>query len=141
MLKASPPPRDFETRSAAYHFGPEAGEVRYTLVAEIPLGGLSFAGKGGTRKAHFSVLAVVRDASGAVREHFAQDSPVEVPEKSLEALKLGNGVFTRSFTLPPDATRSRSWSSTRRRTAPRSGRASSSSRPRARGSLSRAWPS
>ena len=101
MLKASPAPHDFDTRAAAYHFGPEAGEVRYTLVAEIPLDGLAFEGKGGTRKAHFSVLAVVRDAKGAVSEHFGQDSPVEVPEKSLEALKHGNAVFTRSFTLPP----------------------------------------
>ena len=101
MLKASRAPRDFDTRAAAYHFGPEKGEVRYTLVAEIPLDGLAFEGKGGTRKAHFSVLAVVRDAKGVVREHFGQDSPLEVPEKSLEALKQGNAVFTRTFTLPP----------------------------------------
>jgi len=47
------------------------------------------------------VLAVVRDARGAMSEHFGQDSPVEVPEKSLDALKHGNAVFTRSFTLPP----------------------------------------
>ena len=47
------------------------------------------------------MLAVVRDAKGAVREHFSQDSPVEVPEKNLEALKRGNAVFTRSFTVPP----------------------------------------
>ena len=100
-LKASPPPRDFETHASAFHFGPERGEVRHTLVAEIPLQGLSFEGRGGTRRAHFSVLAVVRDAQGAVREHFSQDSPVEVPEKSLEALRRGNAVFTRSFTVPP----------------------------------------
>jgi hypothetical protein len=36
-----------------------------------------------------------------VREHFGQDSPIEVPEESLDALKHGNAVFTRSFTLPP----------------------------------------
>jgi VWFA-related protein len=100
-LKASPPPRDFETHASAYRFGPERGEVRHTLVAEVPLAGLSFEGRGATRKAHFSVLAVVRDAQGAVREHFSQDSPVEVPEKNLEALRQGNAVFSRSFTVPP----------------------------------------
>jgi hypothetical protein len=100
-LKSFPPPRDFETRASAYHFGPERGDVRHTLVAEIPLAGLSFEGRGGTRKAHFSVLAVVRDAQGAVREHFSQDSPVEVPEKNLEALRAANAVFSRSFTVPP----------------------------------------
>jgi hypothetical protein len=100
-LRSSPPPRDFETHASAYHFGPERGEVRHTLVAEIPLEGLSFEGRGGTRKAHFSVLTVVRDARGAVREHFSQDSPVEVPERNLEALRRGNAVFSRSFTVPP----------------------------------------
>jgi VWFA-related protein len=100
-LRSSPPPRDFETHASTYHFGSERGEVRHTLVAEIPLEGLSFEGRGGTRKAHFSVLAVVRDAKGAVREHFSQDSPVEVPEKNLEALRRGNAVFSRSFTVPP----------------------------------------
>ncbi len=99
-LKSSPPPHDFETHASAYHFGSERGEVRHTLVAEVPLEGLSFEGRGGTRKAHFSVLAVVRDAQGAVREHFSQDSPVEVPEKNLEALRRGNAVFSRSFTVP-----------------------------------------
>jgi VWFA-related protein len=100
-LRSSPPPHDFETHASAYHFGPERGEVRHTLVAEIPLGALRFEGRGGTRKAHFSVLAVVKDGRGAVREHFSQDSPVEVPEKDLEALRRGNAVFSRSFTAPP----------------------------------------
>ena len=100
-LKSSPPPRDFETHASAYRFGPEGSEVRHTLVAEVPLGGLSFEGRGGTRKAHFSILAVVRDAQGAVREHFSQDSPVEAPEKDVEALRRGNAVFSRSFTVPP----------------------------------------
>ena len=99
-LKDSPAPRDFQTRAVTYHFGPEHEGLRHTLVAEIPLEGLRFDGGGGTRKAHFSVLAVVRDARGVVREHFSQDSPVEVPEKSLEALRRGNAVFTRSFTVP-----------------------------------------
>ena len=100
-LESSPPPHDFETRATAYRFGLERGQVRHTLVAEIPLEGLTFEGGGGTRKAHFSVLAVVRDAQGVVREHFSQDSPVEVPAKDLEAVRRGNAVFSRSFTVPP----------------------------------------
>jgi VWFA-related protein len=101
VLKSSPPPHDFETHAMAYRFGPEPGGVRHTLVAEIPLDALAFEGGGGTRKAHFSVLAVVRDAHGVVREHFSQDSPVEVEAKNLDALRRGNGVFSRSFAVPP----------------------------------------
>jgi len=100
-LKASPPPHDFELRATAYRFGPEHGEVRHTLVAEVPFEGLTVEGKGGTRRTHFSILAVVRDPKGVVREHFSQDSPIEVPEKDIPALKQGNAVFSRSFTVPP----------------------------------------
>ncbi len=96
-LEAKPAAHDFECHVNAYRFGPERGEIRHTLVAEIPLEGLSFEGKGGTRKAHFSVLAVVRQANGTVREHFSQDSPVDVPERNLVALKHGNAVFSRSL--------------------------------------------
>jgi VWFA-related protein len=100
-LESSTTPRDFEAHAGMYRFGPEPDGIRYTLVAEIPLEGLAFEGRGGSRKAHFSILAVLRDARGVVREHFSQDSPVEVPEKSLEALRRGNAVFSRSFTVPP----------------------------------------
>ena len=54
LLKASPAPHDFDTHAAAYRFGPEAGGVRHTLVAEIPLDGLAF--EGGRRHAHGALL-------------------------------------------------------------------------------------
>ena len=100
-LQASPAPHDFDLRAATFHFGPEDDAVRLSLVAEIPLEALSFDEKGGTRRAHFSLMAVVRDAKGVVRERFSQDSPVEVAEKNLEAIRRGSAVFTRSFRLPP----------------------------------------
>ncbi len=100
LLKASPAPHDFDSHAAAFRFGPEAGGLRHTLVAEIPLAGLAFEGHG-SRRGHFSVLALVRDAKGTVQQHFSQDTPVEVPEKSFDALRRGNAVFTRSFVLPP----------------------------------------
>jgi VWFA-related protein len=100
-LQASPAPHDFDLRAATFHFGPEDDAVRLSLVAEIPLAGLSFDDKGATRHAHFSLMAVVRDAKGVVQERFSQDSPVEVPAKNLEVLRHGSAVFTRSFRLPP----------------------------------------
>jgi hypothetical protein len=100
-LHAGAPPHDFALRTATYHFGPEDGAVRHTLVAEIPLEGLAFEEKGSVRRAHFSVMVVIRDAKGAVQERFSQDSPVEAKEKDLAALRRGNAVFTRSFRLAP----------------------------------------
>ncbi|MGE5126370.1 MAG: VWA domain-containing protein, partial [Betaproteobacteria bacterium] len=100
-LQTSPAPHDFDLRATSLHFGPEGGAVRHTLVAEIPLAGLAFRQKGGGRRAHFSVMAVIRDAKGAVQERFSQDSPLETSEKNFEALRRGNAVFTRSFRLFP----------------------------------------
>lgn len=100
-LEASPAPRDIECHATAYRFFAEGESIRHTLVTEIPLADLAFEGKGGTRHAHFSVMAVVRDALGKVVDRFSQDSPVEVPEKSLEALRHGDAVFSQSFQVPP----------------------------------------
>jgi VWFA-related protein len=100
-LRATPPARDFDLHAATFHFGIESEGVRQTLVAEFPLGALSFEETGATRRAHFSLMAVVRDAAGAVRERFSQDSPVEAKQRDLEALRRGNAVFTRTFRLPP----------------------------------------
>jgi VWFA-related protein len=100
-LRASPLPRDFEFRSAVFHFGPEAGGVRQTLVAEVPLQGLSLEREGRKLKAHFAVMALVRSPAGEVVERFSQDSPVEAPAEKEAALRAGNALFTRSFAVRP----------------------------------------
>jgi VWFA-related protein len=100
-LAAKPAPRDLEYHATAYHFGSEGDEVRHTLVTEVPLAALTFEGGGGTRRAHFSLMALVRDAGGHVVERYSRDSPVEVQAKDLDALRRGDAVFTRSFLLPP----------------------------------------
>jgi VWFA-related protein len=100
-LRANPAPESFPVRVTAFRFGPEAGGVRHTAVLELPLAGISFASEDAeSDRAHFSILLVVRDASGAVVETFSQDSPVVLPRQRREALKQGNAVFLRSFALP-----------------------------------------
>jgi hypothetical protein len=100
-LKENPLPRSFEFRTAVWHFGPEAGAIRHALVAEVPLQNLQIVPDGKKLRIHFSLLALLRDASGKVVERFSQDSPVEAPSDRAEALRLGNALFTRSFALPP----------------------------------------
>jgi VWFA-related protein len=100
-LKASPLPRDFDFRSAVWHFGAEGDAVRHTLVAEVPLQNLQLDADGKKVRVHFSVMALVRGSSGQVVEHFSQDSPFEAPSEKTEALRLGNALFTRSFRVPP----------------------------------------
>ena len=100
-LKASPLPRDFDFRSAVWHFGAEGDDVRHTLVAEVPLQNLQLEADGRKVRVHFAVMAVVRNSAGQVVEHFSQDSPFEAPSEKADALRLGNALFTRSFRVPP----------------------------------------
>lgn len=100
-LRASPAPRDFDFRAAVWRFGREGGDVRHTLVAEVPVQGLALVPEGESVKAHFSVMALLRNAGGQVVERWSQDSPVAAPAEKAAALKLGNAVFTRSFRVPP----------------------------------------
>jgi len=102
-LRAVPAPAELPLRARAFRFGPEAEAVRYTAVLEIPLAGLQFEadGRGDVDRAHFSMITVLRDASGAVVERFSEDSPVFLPRQQRDSLKRGNVVFTRSFRLVP----------------------------------------
>jgi len=102
-LGRADPPRDFEIRAGALHFadGPEGREHR--LIVETRIGSLKMirdeAKK--TYRVHFSLLALVKDKDGTVVERFSEDYPFEGPLEKAEALKLGNIVLRRRFTLPP----------------------------------------
>jgi VWFA-related protein len=102
-LDRADPPRDFEIRAGALHFadGPEGREHR--LIVETRIGSLKMirdeARK--TYRVHFSLLALVKDKDGTVVERFSEDYPFEGPLEKAEALKLGNIVLRRRFTLPP----------------------------------------
>ena len=100
-LKASPLPRDFDFRSAVWHFGAEGDNVRHTLVAEVPLQNLQIEADGKKVRVHFAVMALVRNSAGQVVEHFSQDSPFEAASEKADALRQGNVLFTRSFRVPP----------------------------------------
>jgi VWFA-related protein len=102
-LRAVPAPADFETRASVFRFGPEGAGVRHTAVLEVPLAGIAFEAseRGDVDRAHFSMMTVLRDPSGAVIEKFSEDSPVFLPRQQREALKQGNAVFVRSFRVPP----------------------------------------
>lgn len=100
-LSSAAPPRDFDFRLATWHFGPEAGGVRHTLVAEVPLERITLVPEGGAVRAHVSVMAVLRDDKGRVVERFSQDSPFEAPAEKIEALRRGNALFIRSFVAQP----------------------------------------
>ena len=102
-LRATPAPEEVPLRTSVFRFGPDGDAVRYTAIVEIPLSAMLFEpdGRPETDRAHFSIMALVRDAAGAVVEKFSEDSPVFLPRARRDALKQGNAVFSRSFRLAP----------------------------------------
>jgi VWFA-related protein len=102
VLRRHPPPEEFPVNARLFRFGPEASGLRHTLVVELPLAGIDFQpdDRGETDRAHFSILCVVRDQTGAAVEKFSEDSPLFLPRAQRAELKRGNAVFLRSFVAP-----------------------------------------
>jgi hypothetical protein len=100
-LRADPAPHDFDFRSSAFRFERVGERQQYTVVMEVPLRSFSFQKEGGTYKAHFSFMAVLRHPTQGVVQKFSQDSPVEVPAEKKDAVTRGNAIFIRSFALTP----------------------------------------
>jgi len=97
------PPHDFEIRAGALHFEDSPAGREHRLIVETKVGSLKMirdeAKK--TYRIHLSLLALVKDKDGSVVERFSEDYPFEGPLERAEALKLGNIVLKRRFTLPP----------------------------------------
>jgi VWFA-related protein len=102
-LRVFPPPQAFPLQVATFRFGPEAGGVRHSFVVQVPLAGIEMRpdDRGETDRAHFSLLAVLRDPTGAVVEKWSEDQPLFLPRSQRAALLRGNAVFLRSFVLAP----------------------------------------
>ncbi|HXY39826.1 MAG TPA: VWA domain-containing protein [Vicinamibacteria bacterium] len=101
-MREAEPPHEFPIRSRVFRFGPEPGGTRYTVVLEIPLDAISVTRDKDPSldRAHFAFMGVVRSSWGSVEEKFGQDMPLWLPRKQAEAVRRGNAVFMRSFTLP-----------------------------------------
>jgi hypothetical protein len=102
-LNRPDPPHDFEIRAGALHFEDSPAGREHRLIVETRVGSLKVikdqAKK--TYRIHFSLLALVKDKDGSVVERFSEDYPFEGPIERADALKLGNIVLKRRFTLPP----------------------------------------
>jgi VWFA-related protein len=102
-LSSTKLPRDFEYHATAMHFAAGAEGTQHTLIIEAPLANLTFISdpEKKTYRTHFSLMALLKNAQGQVTQKFSQDYPLEGPLDRLEALKRGNVIFVRAFTLAP----------------------------------------
>jgi VWFA-related protein len=101
-LNAQPRPHAFDFLSRAYHFQPEGTEGQYAMAYEVPVANLTAISQPGLKKhrLHVSVLSLVKDASGQIVDRYSQDSPYEVPDDKMAALKAESATYTHVFSLP-----------------------------------------
>jgi VWFA-related protein len=102
-LNAKPIPRDFDYKAALLHFGPSGDRVTSVIAVELPLQnvGVSRDDEKKTYQAHFSCLALIKDATGHVVEKFSEDVPFGGPVDKLPAFQQWQYHLARRVALPP----------------------------------------
>jgi len=96
-------PHDFEVRAGALHFEDTPAGREHRLIVETKVGSLKMVADAvkKTYRLHLSLLALVKDKDGNIVERFSEDYPFEGPLEKADAIRLGNIVLKRRFTLPP----------------------------------------
>jgi VWFA-related protein len=102
-LSVERPPRGFDLRADALHFGHSPAGRDHKLVVEVPIADLKMTTDeaAGKYSLHFSLVAAVKGEGGRIVERYSEDYPFEGPLERAEALRLGNIVFRRRLSLPP----------------------------------------
>lgn len=100
---ATPPPHAFDFQVGAFRFHDTPRGRQFTLVAEVPIGGLTVREdkKAKQYRLRFNVMALVKDANGIVVERLSNSYPLEGPLENLPAIQRGNVVFKRQLWLKP----------------------------------------
>jgi hypothetical protein len=96
-------PREFEHRVAALHFAVNEGNLQHTLVMDVPMGFVQFTNDDAkkTFRAHFTLLALVKDAQGNIVQKFSKDQTLDGAADKAAGLQQRSYVYENSFWLAP----------------------------------------
>ncbi|MBV8811784.1 MAG: VWA domain-containing protein, partial [Acidobacteriaceae bacterium] len=99
-LAAPQLPSNLQFRSAVLHFGETAFGNANSLVVEVPLSEVEIRDDQNTNlfAAHISILAQIRNTSGAIVEHFSEDIPRQGALEAEEQAQLETLTMQRHFT-------------------------------------------
>ncbi len=102
-LSTMPLAKAFPFRSQVLQFRRKPDHVQCELVVDVPLKEMTFEQEKDHPgyHVHFSVLMLLKDATGNVIRKVSQDVPSEVPPDKLENFRAGNFIFTRHFDVAP----------------------------------------
>lgn len=102
-LSAPKAPHEFEFRASTMRFETGPNGVHYSLILETPIANLTITPDKEKKiyRAHYAMMALIKTPEGAVVQRFSQDYPFEGPLDRLDALRRGNVIFVRTFSLAP----------------------------------------
>jgi VWFA-related protein len=102
-LNTDPLPHDFEFRTSVFQFRKEGSKSASALVIEVPGTSLEPRPRADTGKQslHASALVLVKDATGQIVDRYGVDSPFEIPEANLAAVRATPITYTHPVVLPP----------------------------------------
>jgi hypothetical protein len=102
-LAAPTLPRDIPFRSLGLHFKSSSGEPLAVVVFDVPLEDIEFTRDEVNQlyQAHFSVLALFKDAQGSVVRKLSQDVPRVGSLSTLDSSKAGHFFYSNSTPIPP----------------------------------------
>lgn len=88
---------------ATLHFGYSPAGLQYRLMMTVPLSHFTFTddAKNKVYRAHFVLLALVKNEQGQVVQKFSRDFSMDGPEDRLLAVKNSEVLFRRDFRVPP----------------------------------------
>ena len=100
---ATPAPRAFDFQASAFRFHETPRGRQFTLVAEVPVAALAVEEDKKTQqyRLRVDVMALVKDAAGAVVERLSHTYPLDGPLANLPGLQRANIVFKRQLWLGP----------------------------------------
>ena len=100
---ATPAPHAFDFQASAFRFHETPRGRQFTLVAEVPIAALAVEEDKKTKqyRLRVDVMALVKDAAGAVVERLSNTYPLEGPLTNLPGLQRANIVFKRQLWLGP----------------------------------------
>ncbi len=96
------PPREFDHRAAAFHFAANEGTLQHTLVMDVPMAFVQFTADDAkkTFRAHFALLALVKDAQGTIVQKFSKDQTLDGAADKVSGLKQRSYIYENTFWLP-----------------------------------------
>lgn len=95
-------PRDLDFRAGLVRFRSTAQGVSTAVLIEVPIGNLTFREDKEKNQfsARLSLVALIKDSSGAVVQKFTRDLPLQGTLDKLAGVKSGNFIYKEMLSLP-----------------------------------------